>query len=495
MKRHLISTLLALVLALILLLPTIAFAEELGEMDLYAPEVYLGEQALEAPAPVEPVVEGPVIEGPVIDEDPAVYAVAAPELVPMEATQEVALTGKRASAQMNIGETLQIVVNEGETGSFTSKKTNLAIVDAAGLVTALAKGKTGIEFKPDGEKKRTLKITIVDPYEPMGISIAQGKTVGINVGQSLQLGAVLAPETAQTTLTWSSSKAAVAPVDENGVVTGIKEGKTKITVMTANKKKAKITVVVSDPYKPSGVAIAQGGAITLNAGESVQLVAGLIPESAISTLTWSGGKAKVATVDANGVVTAVGKGKVTITVKTGNGKKAKCKVTVIEPKEVVNRIELKDYIARVNASAYIYPDEYEKEIRETYQEVFGNLSSVRTRLGEEYGLTDYYFENSNVRFATGYTGGGYYLENNQYMLYGFFNGMTVEQAKKNIKERNDVTGYKEHWAQNGENKRYAIKAITTLRLTNTAENVSVYLWYNENTGIIDKVQLEVFQGD
>ncbi len=335
MKKNWTKYSIVAVLTLGMLLTAVSLAEGSEGIDLYSPEICDGELAVEPMTVEAPAGEAPMsAETPMEAEalaKPVPQSAVAPELVSMEATQAVTLTGKKASVQMYIGETLQIVVNEGETGIFTSKKTNLATVDAAGLVTALAKGKTGIEFKPDGGKKRTLNITIVDPYEPKGISIAQGKTVGINVGQSLQLGAALAPETAQTTLTWTSSKASVAPVDENGIVTGLKEGKAKITVKTANKKKAKITVVVSDPYKPSGVAIAQGSAITLNAGESVQLVAGLIPEGAISTLTWSGGKAKVATVDVNGVVTAVGKGKVTVTVTTGNGKKAKCKVTVNAP--------------------------------------------------------------------------------------------------------------------------------------------------------------------
>ena len=46
-------------------------------------------------------------------------------------------------------------------------------------------------------------------------------------------------------------------------------------MQTHNKKKATITVAVRDPYKPSGVSIAQGGAITLYAGQSVRLNAGL----------------------------------------------------------------------------------------------------------------------------------------------------------------------------------------------------------------------------
>ena len=45
------------------------------------------------------------------------------------AVPTVALTGRKATAQMNVNETLQITVNEGETGRFTSKSTKLALVD------------------------------------------------------------------------------------------------------------------------------------------------------------------------------------------------------------------------------------------------------------------------------------------------------------------------------------------------------------------------------
>ena len=319
---------LAFILALGLLLSAMCLAEEPGEADLYSPEFYEGEAVppeieISEAAEFQPM-EAAAPQG----EAPGAYAVAAPELVPMSTAQTVALTGKKASAQMNVGETLQIVLGEGETGTFASKKAKYAMVDGSGLVTALAKGKATIEFKPDGGKKRTLNITIVDPYEPMGVGIAQGKAAAINVGDVLQLGAVLTPETARTALTWSSNKAKVATVDGSGLVTALAEGKAKITVRTANRKKATITVTVSDPYKPSGVSIAQGGSIMLSTGESAQLTAGLIPEGAISTLTWTSSKPKVATVDANGLVTAVGKGKATITVKTANGKKAKCAVTV-----------------------------------------------------------------------------------------------------------------------------------------------------------------------
>ena len=300
---------LSMAIIIAMLLPAVSVAEELGEMDLYAPEVDDGEYAVEAS------------EAETADAEPV-------------ASQTVALTGRKAAAQINVGETLQIAVNEGETGTFTSKSAKLAAVDASGLVTALAKGTAKIEFKPESGKKRTLSVKIIDPYEPTGVSIGQGKAMRMNVGDVFRLDAVLAPETARTTLTWKSGKAKVAAVDGDGVVTALGEGKAKLTVATANRKKATITVTVNDPYKPTGVSIDLGEALTLTAGESVQLGAVLVPDTARTTLTWKSNKPKVATVDANGYVSAIGKGKATITVTADNGVSDTLELQVIDISDV-----------------------------------------------------------------------------------------------------------------------------------------------------------------
>ena len=68
--------------------------------------------------------------------------------------------------------------------------------------------------------------------------------------------------------------------------------------------------------------------LTMTAGATKQLVKTITPSNAKTTLTWSTNNSKVATVDANGKVTAKAKGTATITVTTANGKKATCKVTV-----------------------------------------------------------------------------------------------------------------------------------------------------------------------
>lgn len=69
--------------------------------------------------------------------------------------------------------------------------------------------------------------------------------------------------------------------------------------------------------------------INIAKGNAVTLTATLKPEGAIDEIRWSSSDSKVATVDANGKVTAIGAGKATITAKAGN-QTATCEVTVYE---------------------------------------------------------------------------------------------------------------------------------------------------------------------
>ncbi|MDN4754411.1 Ig-like domain-containing protein [Porphyromonadaceae bacterium W3.11] len=70
----------------------------------------------------------------------------------------------------------------------------------------------------------------------------------------------------------------------------------------------------------------------LTVGESVTLKATLTPANSKETIAWSSDKTSVATVE-DGVVSAKGEGKATITAKLSNGNKATCIVTVKAPKE------------------------------------------------------------------------------------------------------------------------------------------------------------------
>lgn len=75
------------------------------------------------------------------------------------------------------------------------------------------------------------------------------KKVDLEVGKTCQLSAVKQPANAEGSLTWTSSKPAVAAVDQSGKVTAKGEGTATITV-TCGTKSAACTVTVSKPLVP-----------------------------------------------------------------------------------------------------------------------------------------------------------------------------------------------------------------------------------------------------
>jgi uncharacterized protein YjdB len=85
------------------------------------------------------------------------------------------------------------------------------------------------------------------PVLPSAITVTPDSSM-IGLNDKLQLTPLITPLFASDkTVKWISNEPEVATVDSNGVVTGVSEGKAKITALTANKKvKAKITVFVKN---------------------------------------------------------------------------------------------------------------------------------------------------------------------------------------------------------------------------------------------------------
>ena len=145
------------------------------------------------------------------------------------------------------------------------------------------------------------------------------------VGGKLTLKATVTPSKATPRFTWTSSNKKVATVSKNGVVKALKKGTATITVKTSNGKKATCKITV--PAAPTGVTLNKTKA-TLKVGGKLTLKPKLKGAGAKTTFTWTSSNKKIATVSSSGVVKALKKGTVTITVKTANGKKATCKITV-----------------------------------------------------------------------------------------------------------------------------------------------------------------------
>lgn len=185
---------------------------------------------------------------------------------------------------------------------------------------------------------------IKDPTTGEGdeISISLPATLTVEAGKTATLTANVTPKDA--TVTWSSSKEAVATV-VNGVITAKTAGNTVITA-TATKggktaeAKCNVTVIANTPVDPKPPVVEKPAPdkVTLNTasatvpkGKTVTLTATVTPANANNTsVTWESSDDKVASVNNAGVVTGKKAGQATITATTVNGKTATCKITVAE---------------------------------------------------------------------------------------------------------------------------------------------------------------------
>ncbi len=214
----------------------------------------------------------------------------------------------------------------------TWKSNNAAIAKVnktTGLVTAVKEGTATITASVDG-KKATCKITVKAPVKVTGVKLDQTKA-NVALGKKLTLTATVLPRKATNkNVTWKSNKPAVAKVDKNGVVTGVKKGTAVITVTTADgKKTASCTIKVTSSAKVKKITLNKTK-LSVKKGKTATLKATVNPKDAVNNeLVWTSSKKSVATVDENGKIKARKAGTCVITVATKDGtKKATCKVTV-----------------------------------------------------------------------------------------------------------------------------------------------------------------------
>ena len=157
-------------------------------------------------------------------------------------------------------------------------------------------------------------------------------SLSLEVGGTATLTATITPNNATNpNVTWSSDNQNVATVDQNGEVTAVSAGTATITVTTADggyKDTCPVTVTAAT-VPVTGVSLNKDS-LALGVGDSETLTATVKPEDATNkAVTWTSSNSTVATVDQNGVVTAVAPGTATITVTTADGSfTATCTVTV-----------------------------------------------------------------------------------------------------------------------------------------------------------------------
>ena len=137
---------------------------------------------------------------------------------------------------------------------------------------------------------------------------------------------------------------AVATVDLMGKVTAKSAGTAIITAISENGKTASCTITVNK--KDTNITITEvrlnKSTETLTEGDTTTLTATVLPENTTDSknVSWSSNNEAVATVDANGTVTAKSAGTAVITATSKNGKSAGCTVTVSRKEIPITEISL-----------------------------------------------------------------------------------------------------------------------------------------------------------
>ena len=225
---------------------------------------------------------------------------------------------------------------------WTSSDPSVARVDNYGSVIALKDGVATITVKTkDGDFTDSCEVTVGNGGVPQTVKVTyvdiKNSSLFLNAGETTQLNVVVKPENATNKkIEYSTTNANVATVDANGLVKAVGEGRAYIYAKSADGPSDSVYVYVRKsvtPQPPKEVKVTNVSVdrryLTLEEGENYTLTATVSPADATNkTVNYSSSDSRVATVDANGNITAVKAGYAYIYAKSVDGPYAYSYVTV-----------------------------------------------------------------------------------------------------------------------------------------------------------------------
>lgn len=179
---------------------------------------------------------------------------------PADTTVHVSdVTMTQSSIELTVGETSTLTATISP-----SNATNKALIwitgNAAvatvndGVVTAVGAGETTITAKSDdGGFTATCKVTVKPDFIAVtGISISDN-SISLSVCETATLNATISPADATNKkITWSSSDASVATVDDNGIVTATGVGTAVITATSEDEHYTAVCMITVTPGMENG---------------------------------------------------------------------------------------------------------------------------------------------------------------------------------------------------------------------------------------------------
>lgn len=195
--------------------------------------------------------------------------------IPKVAVSGITLNNSTLSLTTGQNFTLQAMLSPSNATNkevtWESSDAGVAAVSKDGVVTAKKAGKATIVAKAADEsgKYASCVVTVTEvKKEVTGVTLNKS-SLNLGVGGSEVLSATVLPADATNKqVTWLSSTPSVATVSQSGVVTGVKEGTTQISVITADGSKTAICSVIVSGQAQTEPGTQTGGIIDPATGKT-----------------------------------------------------------------------------------------------------------------------------------------------------------------------------------------------------------------------------------
>ena len=246
--------------------------------------------------------------------------------------EKLELTLSVGATSLEVGQVTQLsVVASIEGTSYEILVSDDSVVKVEGSnVKALKEGTVTLQAKSGEVVSNTVKITVkakedVDKEEPdpLTVSIEVPEKTTLKVGESINLTAKVENNVDNLPLEWASSDGTVLTVDTSGKVTGVKEGKAKVTLKVGDVTSAPLELKVEKeeevepPIQKVSVEIKDPAKSELEVDETLQLEVDVKNNVDNLPVEWSSSNTQVLGVSSSGLVTALKEGEATIKAKVG----------------------------------------------------------------------------------------------------------------------------------------------------------------------------------
>ncbi|MCR5397661.1 MAG: Ig-like domain-containing protein [Lachnospiraceae bacterium] len=225
-----------------------------------------------------------------------------------------------------------------DTITWESDDSKIASVSSSGEITAKKGGTTTITATTASGKKATCKVTVASITLNASSTKLQVKKTTSSVKISEM---TYAKDKISSVKSNNTSVLKVSSVNKSKnsfkLTAQNKTGKATVTIKMKSGASASCRVTVQKGEVTTKKLTLSDSKLTIQTKKTATLTATRNPVTATEKITWTSSDTNVATVNKNGKISAKRAGTATITAITSNGKKAKCKVTVKNPKVTLKK--------------------------------------------------------------------------------------------------------------------------------------------------------------